>query len=130
MKRFLIVCAAIGVMADAAQAAPLLGVWQTEPDGKNQTGHVQITPCGAALCGTVVSAYDASGKQITTASVGKRVIRDIRQTGENTFGGGQIYVPLMRAEFPLEIRVSGNHMNLKACNSAGLCRTQKWARVK
>lgn len=86
--------------------------------------------CGAGVCGTIISAYDKAGKQITTPNVGRRIIRDLKPISANSYGGGKIYVPLMGAEYPVEITVSGNNLKLRACNSLGICRNQSWDRVK
>ena len=48
----LIVLVAPGFAKDPAE-----GVWAAPPDGKGQTGHIEIKPCGAALCGTIIKAY-------------------------------------------------------------------------
>ncbi len=130
MERLLCVFVVLAVLAGPVSAAGLIGIWQTESDGKEQTGHVQITPCGLALCGTVISAYDRAGKQITTASVGRQIIRDVQPRGANNYGGGTVYVPLMKAEFPVEMTVNGNTLDLRACNRIGVCRRQTWTRVK
>lgn len=130
MKSLLGIVAILGALASPGFANPLLGVWKTEPDGKSQTGYVQMASCGGAVCGTIVSAYDKSGNRITTPNVGRQIIRDLRPVSANAFGGGKIYVPIMRAEFPLEITVSGDKLTLKACNSLGICRNQYWDRVQ
>ena len=56
------VLASLGTAAFAAD--PVVGTWQTKPDDNGNFGHVQIKPCGPAFCGTLVRAFDGSGKQI------------------------------------------------------------------
>jgi uncharacterized protein (DUF2147 family) len=130
MNRVFFAFFAFALLAAPVTAATITGVWATEPDAKAQIGHVQITPCGASLCGTIISAYDKAGKQITTPNVGRQIIKDARAQGANTFGGGTVYVPVMKAEFPVEITVAGNKLTLRACNKLGVCRRQIWTRVK
>jgi len=130
MKRLLFALGAFILLSAPVAAATITGIWVTEPDAKAQTGHVQIMPCGAALCGTVVSAFDKAGKPITTASVGKRILRDLKPIGGNAFGDGKVYVPIMRSEFPVRMTVNGNRLSLRACNGLGICRSQTWTRVK
>lgn len=67
----------LGLAAGAAAADPAIGVWQTAPDDNGNFGHVEVTSCGAALCGTLVRAYDASGKEITSPNVGRRIVWDM-----------------------------------------------------
>jgi len=122
--------AMIALLAGPANAASLLGTWAAEPDAKGQTGHIDITPCGNAVCGTIARVFDRSGNQVSTPSVGRRVLRDVRQTGPNEYNSGKAYVPLLRAEFPVEIKLDGTRLQLRACNSTRICRSQTWKRVR
>ncbi len=58
--------AAFIMTAGAALADPAEGVWQTVPDDNGHFGHIEIAPCGPALCGTLVRAYDVSGAEIAS----------------------------------------------------------------
>ncbi len=127
MIRMAFLTVMIGLLSGPAGAAGLTGIWATEPDAKAQTGHVQITPCGAALCGTVVRAYDSSGRQIVTANVGKLILTNV--TGQDPSYSGRVFVPIMNSQFPVEIENKGSHLTLRACNSVGICRRQVWRRV-
>ena len=63
MLKKLILAAVLSVSAGAAFAAdPVEGVWKTKPDDNGNFGHVQIKPCGAAFCGTLIQAFDGAGK--------------------------------------------------------------------
>ncbi len=127
MKGLLAFVAALGLLSSPVFAASLVGTWHTQPDAKETTGHVVIERCGAALCGTVVRAFDKAGNPIVTPSVGKRILWDVKEAGNA--GEGRVYVPVMRAEFPVRLVASGNRLNLRACNKLGICRTQVWQRV-
>ena len=70
MKKFAL-AAALAVLGTAAFADPVEGTWKTKPDDNGNFGHVQIKPCGAAFCGTLVKAFDGSGKQIESPNVGR-----------------------------------------------------------
>ncbi|WP_172293130.1 DUF2147 domain-containing protein [Pseudoruegeria sp. HB172150] len=118
----------IGFAVAPAQAGSLTGIWQTEPDRKDQVGHVQITPCGQTLCGTVISAYDSSGNPVTTPNVGRRILWDVAAQGAT--GNGTVYVPIIGSSFPVTLQATGSRLNLRACNSIGLCKTQAWTRVE
>ena len=66
LKRAVCLGAVICTLAVAVGADPLVGLWASPPDGKGQTGIVQIKPCGDAYCGTLIKAFDPNGKQIVT----------------------------------------------------------------
>lgn len=127
MKRLAFVVAALLLVSGPVFAGGLVGTWLTEPDAKSATGHVVIQPCGGALCGTIVRAFDKAGNPIITPNVGKRILWDVRAQGNA--GEGQVYVPGMRLVFPVSLTANGDRLNLRACNALGLCRTQVWKRV-
>jgi len=129
MTRFLSLLSIVFLSTGPASAASLIGTWAAEPDSKGQVGHIQIVPCGAALCGTVVRIYDEVGQPTTTSNLGRRILRDVRQTSANAYGGGKIYVPLLGAEFDVDISLRGNRLDLTACNALSICRSQIWRRV-
>ena len=115
--------------AASADTEPLLGTWLTEPDRKGGTGHVAFETCDAAVCGTVVAAFDAEGQPTTTENVGRQIIWDMVHEGAGAYGGGRVYVPLMKKDFPVTIQVEGDSLSMRACNTIGICRTQTWQRV-
>ena len=127
MKRIPLVLLALGTFAMPISAANLEGVWLTPSDAKATTGHVQISPCGGSLSGTVTKAFDKSGKPINTIAVGRRVLSGVNLKDHS---GGTVYIPLMKKEFPVKIDLNGNTLNLRACNAAKMCRNQVWTRVK
>lgn len=130
MSRSLCVLSLVLCFAGPANANGLLGTWAAEPDSKGQTGHVDITPCGKGLCGTIVRVFDKAGQPTTTPNLGRRILRDVKQTGPNTFDGGKVYVPILGAEFNVAITVSGNSLRLTACNAQLICRSQTWRKVQ
>lgn len=111
----------------AASAEAALGLWLTEPDRKAQTAHVQVSRCGAALCGTILRAYDKSGRQITTKNVGKRIFWDVRPTTAGDYAG-RAYVPMLGREYPAKMQIKGNRMYVKGCVGPA-CMSQTWTRV-
>ena len=74
----------------AKEADPALGLWQTEPDRKNLTSHVEIRPCGDALCGRIMAAFDPQGHPVVTPNVGKALFWDLRPEGAGQYGGGTV----------------------------------------
>ena len=75
MKHLL--AAAFVFVAGAAFADPVEGMWQTKPDDNGNFGFVEIKPCGAALCGTLVKAFDGAGKEIASPNIGKKIVWDM-----------------------------------------------------
>lgn len=115
------------LFAVSAEAEVALGTWLTQPDKKAQVAHVAVAKCGAALCGTIVRAYDKAGKQITTPNVGKRIFWDVKPTGKGDYAG-RAWVPAFNREYPASMSVSGNRMVVKGCFGPA-CMSQKWTRV-
>ena len=113
----------------AASAEPILGEWRSEPDAKGQTGIIEVVPCGAGYCGTIVRAHDSNGNPVTTPNVGRRVVSDMRRAEDGSYAG-RVYVPIMRAEFPATVRVSGGRMRVQGCNRLGVCMSQTLDRLR
>ena len=61
MKRILILSLASLFYTGAAMADPALGLWKTEVDD-GAYAHVEISPCGANVCGTIVKTFNDSGE--------------------------------------------------------------------
>ena len=61
MKRLVLGTLAAIAMAGTAAADPVLGVWKTEPDD-GAYGHVEMSMCGAAICGILIRSFDDTGE--------------------------------------------------------------------
>ena len=59
-------------MVGAAAADPALGMWQTQPDD-GAYAHINMTPCGAAVCGTIARTFNASG-EYQSPNLGKQIV--------------------------------------------------------
>lgn len=116
-------------LAVAARADPVLGTWASPPDHRGQTGHIVLAPCGAALCGTLVRAFDRTGAPTLTPNVGKRLLWDLVPGSGGSYRG-RVYVPLMKGDFPADLLLRGDRIMVRGCNALGLCRAQTWHRVK
>ncbi|MGV6847999.1 MAG: DUF2147 domain-containing protein [Marinibacterium sp.] len=119
-------------MAGPALADPAEGVWKT---GEGEDGgyvHVQIAPCGAALCGTIAKAFDADGAASPDYEhLGRRLLWDMQAEGGGAYGGGQIWAPDTGKEYRSKMRLSGNTLRVKGCVAGGLiCRGQDWTRIR
>ena len=118
-----------GLAAGAAAADPAAGVWQTAPDDNGNFGHVEVTSCGAALCGTLVRAYDASGKEITSPNVGRRIVWDMAPKGDGQYAGGKVYSPDRDKTYNGRLTLTERGLAVEGC-VLGICRDGgTWRRV-
>lgn len=135
MKTFSLTMAALAtaftMVAGAALAAePVLGVWKTKPDDNGNYGHVQVSACGALVCGTLVQAFDSAGKEITSPNIGKRIIWDMKPYGDGFYDDGKVWSPDRDKTYNAEMQMSGNSLAVKGC-VLGICRDGgTWTRVK
>ncbi len=130
MKKFAL-AAALAVLGTAAFAAdPVEGTWKTKPDDNGNFGHVQIKPCGNAFCGTLVKAFDGSGKQIESPNVGRKIVWDMVAYGDGLYDDGKVYSPDRDKTYNSEMKLNGNSLTVKGC-VLGICRDGgTWTRVK
>lgn len=131
MKR-LMVAMVLGLgLAGAAQAAdPVEGVWKTKPDDNGNFGHIEIKPCGAAFCGTLVEAFDSSGAQVESPNVGKKIVWDMMATGDGNYEDGKVWSPDRDKTYNSYMVLSGDGLSVKGC-VFGICRDGgTWTRVK
>ena len=114
----------------ASAAASLEGLWKNRPN----TLVVNISPCGASLCGTVVQASDdakASTRKAGTANlVGTKVLTGLRKSSEGTYSG-QVFNPNLNIHASGTVTLeSPTVLVVRGCVLAGLiCRQQHWLRV-
>jgi len=127
MFRTLLSALALALALPAA-ADPVLGLWQTGPDRKDQVAHVTVEPCGGAICGTILRAYDKSGQQVTTPNIGKRVFWDLRPVGPDRYEG-RAYVPAHDRDYDGELVLRGDRLTVKGCLGP-VCMSQNWRRVR
>lgn len=130
MKRALlaIVFTALGTAAFAAD--PVEGTWKTKPDDNGNFGHVKVTTCGKAICGTLVKAFDQSGKEIKSPNVGRKIVWDMVPYGNGLYDDGKVYSPDRDKTYNAEMQLSGGSLNVKGC-VIGICRSGgSWTRVK
>ena len=121
--------AAFSLAAGAALADPADGVWRTVPDDNGNFGHVAIAPCGAALCGTLVRAYDARGAEIESPNVGRRIVWDMAPRGNGEYAGGKVYSPDRDKTYNGRLTLTAGGLQVEGC-VLGICRDGgTWARV-
>lgn len=116
------------VMPLTAGAQDVTGIWRTEAA---QEGYleVQIAPCGAALCGTILRARDPQGREQPYLHVGRWMIRDMSPTGKGGWGNGKIWDPRTDRSFQSRMELSGGRLAVSGC-VLGICQSQIWSRVE
>ena len=82
MKTILTAAVASFLMLGAAHAEPLLGTWQTAKDDNGNFGHIEVAPCGDALCGTLIKSFDSAGSVIPSDHTGSNIISATKPLGD------------------------------------------------
>lgn len=127
MKHLL--AAAFTLLATAAVADPLEGLWRTAPDDNGNTGLIQVAPCGDALCGILVRAYGPDGAEIASPNLGRHIIWDTRPQGGGEYRG-RVYAPDRDQEYRSRLILSGDQLSVSGC-VLGICREGGvWTRVQ
>lgn len=130
MKR-LILAGLMALAATAAQAAdPVEGVWKTKPDDNGNYGYVQIKPCGAMFCGTLIKAFDGAGKELDSPNVGKQIVWDMVAYGDGLYDDGKVWSPDRDKTYSSDMTLTGDTLAVRGC-VLGICRDGgKWTRVQ
>jgi len=81
--KFAVCFAALAATSSAHAASDLTGVW-IDHTGR---GGVEITQCGANLCGRLVWLKDGANKK----ACGTQIIGNAKPVGKDTWDGGWIY---------------------------------------
>lgn len=114
--KHLILGAAFAVgLVGAATAEPVLGTWQTEKDDNGHYGYILVEPCGPKICGTLVKAFDASGTQIASDNIGKKIIWDMEPTGDGTYGNGKVWSPDRDKTYNSKMQLTGDDLAVQGC---------------
>lgn len=123
-----VIAAMFTLIAGAAFAAdPLEGMWQTEVDD-GAYAHVQIKPCGAALCGTIAKTFK-DGAEYKSENLGKKLVIDMKPQGDGEYEG-EVWRPSNNKIYYGTIELSGDKLRLAGCVAGGLiCAKQNWKRV-
>lgn len=131
MKKLLTTAALALSLGTAAWAAdPIVGTWQTIADDNGNSGQIQISECGNAICGTLVKSFDSAGKVFKSENQGRKLIWDMKNEGGGKYGGGKVYSPDRDKTYNGQLVLSGNSLDVKGC-VLGICRSGgKWKRVK
>jgi uncharacterized protein (DUF2147 family) len=116
--------------ATAASADPIFGLWKTKPDDNGNFGHIKVQACGSMVCGTLVKAFDGTGKQIDSPNVGKKIIWDMVAYPDGVYDDGKVWSPDRDKTYDSDMKLSGNSLKVRGC-VLGICRDGgQWSRVK
>ena len=132
MNKTFLGLAAIAVAASAVPAAantPVAGLWRNP---KN-TVHVQLQPCGATMCGTVVWAApkaQAKARKAGQKLVGAQLFREFKPIAPNRWQG-KVFVPDLNRTFSGTITATGpSRVVGKGCLIGGFfCKEQTWVKI-
>ena len=126
MKHLL--AAALVLVAGAAFADPVEGVWQTQPDDGSYA-HVTMAPCGPAFCGKISRTFKPEG-EYKSPNLGKTLVMDVAPNGDGSYAG-KVWRPSNDKIYIGKIQLNGDTMKLSGCVAGGLiCSKQTWTRLK
>lgn len=127
MKKLLAILSAGLMMAGAAMADPVEGVWQTEVDDGSYA-HITISPCSDKFCGIISRTFKDTG-EYTSKNQGKTLVIGMVPDGVN-FYRGNVWRPSNDKIYIGKIDLDGDTLYLRGCVAGGLlCSKQTWARV-
>jgi uncharacterized protein (DUF2147 family) len=129
MRKIMMTAVAAIAFAGAAFADPLEGLWQTAADDNGNFGHIQVAPCGVALCGTLVKSFDAGGNEIASEFTGRNIIAETVARGDGQYRG-TVYAPDRDKTYNSRLQLSGSSLSVSGC-VLGICRDGgTWTRVQ
>lgn len=130
MRKIVLGAAMVMGMAGGAMADPLLGTWQTTKDDNGNYGHIEVTACGDAFCGTLVRSFDASGAEFNSENAGRQIVWDMKAQGGGKYGGGKVWSPDRDQTYASRMVLSGDTVQVKGCVLV-ICRDGgTWTRVQ
>lgn len=139
--RLRLIAATLGAafsLSGPALAADPTGLWQTP----TREGQVEISKCGNALCGRLVSSEGLRAnpalKDVNNqnAKLRDRALKGLTilsgfSGGPQEWTGGHIYNAEDGKTYSGSITLSGNDtLKLRGCWVAPLCKTQTWTRLR
>lgn len=128
MKKIALIAAAMLISAPA-MADDAFGMWKTAKDDNDNYGHIQVSQCGAKICGKLVKSFNSDGSAGSTTNIGKNIIWDMVNQGGGTYGGGKIWSPDRDKTYKSKMQLNGNKLSVKGCISI-ICRDGgTWNRV-
>ncbi|MHA6346526.1 DUF2147 domain-containing protein [Roseivivax sp. CAU 1761] len=128
MKTLSAMLAGLTLMAGAAVADPVTGMWQTEPDD-GAYAHIEMLPCGDNICGRIARSFNAQG-EFTSPNQGEYIVRNMAPQGGGTYEG-RVWRPSNDKVYLGKMQLSGDRLKLSGCVAGGLlCSSQTWTRLR
>ncbi|WP_323041809.1 DUF2147 domain-containing protein [Gemmobacter sp.] len=128
MKTFAMATALALLAVPALAADPVEGMWQTQPDD-GAYAHVQLAPCGPAICGTIKRTFNSSG-EYKSPNLGKQLVMGMVPQGGGKYEG-KVWRPSNDKVYMGKIELGSDSLRLAGCVAGGLiCSKQTWQRVK
>jgi uncharacterized protein (DUF2147 family) len=106
--------------AGVARADPLLGDWKTARQDDGTSGIVRVAPCGAALCGSLIRSFDASGKEVANPGNGMLILSETVARGGGDYRG-KVYAPDRDMTYASRLELRGDSLRVSGC-VMGICR--------
>jgi uncharacterized protein (DUF2147 family) len=118
------------VVAATDEESELRGTWRNPKDSV----HVEIGPCGRAMCGVVVWASEKAKADAreggTEALIGINLLRDFVSTGDGRWRG-KVFVPdLGKTVTGTVDMIDADTFRARSCALAVFCKTQLWRRIR
>jgi uncharacterized protein (DUF2147 family) len=128
MKKIILSAVALVALAGAAFADPLEGMWRTAKDDNGNSGLIQVAPCGAALCGTLVQSFDANGNEMASPNIGRQIISETVLSSGTEYRG-KVWSPDRDKTYNSRLNLNGDTLAVQGC-VLGICRDGgTWTRV-
>lgn len=129
MKRTILAALLTVASAGAAFAAdPAIGTWKTQPDD-GAYAHVKMSPCGPAVCGTIMRTFNDTG-EYKSENIGKQLVISMVPDGKGNYAG-KVWRPSNKKIYIGKMNVAGDSLKLSGCVAGGLlCSKQQWSRLK
>ncbi|WP_305971205.1 MULTISPECIES: DUF2147 domain-containing protein [unclassified Mameliella] len=126
--KLLKIAALCGILAGAAAADPIEGVWKTQPDDGSYA-HIVMGPCGGKICGKIARTFNAGG-EYTSPTKGKTLVIDMVPQGGGKYEG-KVWRPSNDKIYLGKMTLNGSSLKLRGCVAGGLiCSAQTWRRVQ
>ena len=91
--------------------------------------HVQMAPCGSAVCGTIARTFNNAG-EYKSENIGKQLVIGMTPTGGGAYKG-KVWRPSNGKIYIGKMQVSDDSLKLSGCVAGGLlCSKQTWQRLK
>ena len=114
MRKLVMISAALSLMGGMAMAEPLLGTWRTAKDDNGNSGLIQVSQCGNALCGKLVKSYDANGKEMASDNIGRNIISETVPVGDGQYEG-KVYAPDRDKTYNSKLELQGDRLKVSGC---------------